>query len=220
MPSIIRILTAAVLLAFSVSTAYAANVEVSYSSKLTRSMDRLNAMEIRYEEFFRKYRDSYRADAVSSNKLFNVSRLGNVAWAGETLIPNLADFNVTNLTKALVIESLERAGLGNLEGTIRIKVERLKVTRHSLSFLRSTDSYVIGTFEHIDANGNVLKSIKFSANLVYDVSVDLQYTGPGFAFFTGDAALRVGPALARFIEKGLENLFDDREFTKVTLIGP
>ena len=219
MPRIFSFFAAAVFLAITTVGAQAANVDVSFSSKLTRNMDRLNAIEARHEEFFRTYRDSYRADRVDSAATFNKSRFGEVVWAGEALIPNIADFTVENLTTALVSESLERANMGNLEGTIRIRVDRIKVANHSLNFLRSTDSYVIGTIEHVGANGNVLKSTKVSANLVYDVSVDVHYAGPGFAFFSGDAALRVGPAIARFVEKGLENLFEDREFTRVTLIG-
>lgn len=218
MPKICGFFAATLLLVFS-ATAHAANVDVAFSSKLNRNMDALNSLEQKYEQFFRAFRDSYQADQVDSAAKHNTSVLYDVAWAGETLIPDIANFTVENLTKALVTESLARAGLDDLEGTIKVRIDRIKVANHSLNFLRSMDSYVIGSIEHIGTNGDVLKSAKFSANLVFDVSVDIHYAGPGFAFYSGDETLRVGPTLTRFVEKGLENLFEGRNFPHVTLIG-
>ena len=140
-------------------------------------------------------------------------------WAGQSLIPNIADFTMENLTVALVSESLERAGMADLEGTIRLDIQRLKISRYSVSALRGNDTFVIGTIAHLDNAGNVLKSVKISTNLVVDRSVDTRYQGPDFAFFTQDSATRVGPALARFIEKGLESLFEGKKFTGVVMIG-
>ncbi|MCH7806351.1 MAG: hypothetical protein IH995_04320 [Proteobacteria bacterium] len=198
---------------------FAADVEVSFSSRIDRNMAAINRTEQKREAYFREFYDAYQSNRVASVKKFNVSRLENVKWAGQSLIPNIADFTMENLTVALVSESLERAGMADLEGTIRLDIQRLKVSRYSVSALRGNDTFVIGTIAHLDKAGNVLKSVKISTNLVVDRSVDTRYQGPDFAFFTQDSATRVGPALARFIEKGLESLFEGKKFTGVVMIG-
>ena len=109
--------------------------------------------------------------------------------------------------------------MGNLEGTVRFTIKTLKVSNHSLNFLRSTDSYIIGTVEHIGSNGQILKSEKVSANMVTDFSVDIAYKGTDFAFYNTDSVNRVGPTLSRFIQKGLEKLFGDNDFSGPILIG-
>lgn len=200
-------------------SAFAADVEVSFSSRIDRNMAAINRTEQKREAYFREFYDAYQSNRVASVKKFNVSRLQNVKWAGQSLIPNIADFTMENLTVALVSESLERAGMADLEGTIRLDIQRLKVSRYSVSALRGNDTFVIGTIAHLDNAGNVLKSVKISTNLVVDRSVDTRYQGPDFAFFTQDSATRVGPALARFIEKGLESLFEGKKFTGVVMIG-
>ena len=198
---------------------FAADVEVNFSSRIDRNMAAINRIEQTREAYFREFYDAYQSNRVASVKKFNVSRLQNVKWAGQSLIPNIADFTMENLTVALVSESLERAGMADLEGTIRLDIQRLKVSRYSVSALRGNDTFVIGTIAHLDNAGNVLKSVKISTNLVVDRSVDTRYQGPDFAFFTQDSATRVGPALARFIEKGLESLFEGKKFTGVVMIG-
>lgn len=198
---------------------FAADVEVNFSSRIDRNMAAINRIEQTREAYFRQFYDAYQSNRVASVKKFNVSRLQNVKWAGQSLIPNIADFTMENLTVALVSESLERAGMADLEGTIRLDIQRLKVSRYSVSALRGNDTFVIGTLAHLDNAGNVLKSVKISTNLVVDRSVDTRYQGPDFAFFTQDSATRVGPVLARFIEKGLESLFEGKKFTGVVMIG-
>ena len=212
----VAVLTAGVLFG---TSAFAADVEVNFSSRIDRNMAAINRIEQTREAYFREFYDAYQSNRVASVKKFNISRLENVKWAGQSLIPNIADFTMENLTVALVSESLERAGMADLEGTIRLDIQRLKVSRYSVSALRGNDTFVIGTIAHLDNAGNVLKSVKISTNLVVDRSVDTRYQGPDFAFFTQDGATRVGPALARFIEKGLESLFEGKKFTGVVMIG-
>jgi len=222
MPNMFRSMAAAAVLAVGGlvgGSAFAADVEVDFSSRIDRDMGAINATEQKREAYFRQFYDLYQSNRLDSARKFKTSRLQNVNWAGKSLIPNIADFTMENLTKAMVTESLARAGMANLEGTIRLDIQRLKVSRYSISALRGTDTFVVGTIEHLDANGNVLNSIKISTNLVVDRSVDTQYQGPDFAFYDGEGATRVGPVLARFIEKGLGALFSGKDFTGVTMIG-
>ena len=222
MPRLFSTLAAVAVLAVGAllgTPVFAADVEGNFSSRIDRNMAAINRIEQTREAYFREFYDAYQSNRVASVKKFNISRLENVKWAGQSLIPNIADFTMENLTVALVSESLERAGMADLEGTIRLDIQRLKVSRYSVSALRGNDTFVIGTIAHLDNAGNVLKSVKISTNLVVDRSVDTRYQGPDFAFFTQDSATRVGPALARFIEKGLESLFEGKKFTGVVMIG-
>ena len=239
MPRILSVLFAGLVLAASASAASAATVEVGFSDKLARNMGTLNSIEREREANFRKFYDDYRASKTETARRFDTVKFGDVAWAGSTLIPNVADFTVENFIKALVQENLRRAGFDNVDGTLRIQIERIKVANHSLSFLANSqdvdpvvirngstspgsnrDSYVLGSIQHLDAAGNVLKSVKISANFVYDVTVDNDYQGPGFAFSVTDPSFRVGPALTRFIEKGLDTLFGTDAFFGAVLVGP
>ncbi|MEE8258205.1 MAG: hypothetical protein V3R20_00790 [Sphingomonadales bacterium] len=217
MPNLLKSLALALVIGIGgvATTAFAADVEVDFSSYLDEKMGALNRIEQAREERFRKDLDDANNSAVNTARRTNVTRFGNVAWAGETLIPDLNNYTVENLTIALVNETLNRAGMGDVAGTIRLSIDRLRVQNHPLGILTASDSYVIGTLEHVDANGSVLKSTKVSANLVFDRTVDHNYQGPDYAFSATDPFNRVGPALARFVQKGLENLFGDEDF-----VGP
>ena len=217
MPNFIKSLAVALVIGLGggASTAFAADVEVDFSSYINGKMGALNRIEHDREERFRQYLDDANITSLKSPRRANVTRFANVAWAGELLIPDLNNFTVKNLTIALVKETLNRAGMDDMDGTIRLNIKELRVQNHPISVLTAADSYVIGTLEHVDANGAVLKSTKVSANLVFNRTVDHNYQGPDYAFSSTDPFNRVGPALARFVQKGLENLFGDEDF-----VGP
>lgn len=222
MPKTLKILISSVALTFMLGAfhaASAADIEVVFSDRLARNMGSLNDIEQNREESFRETYDDVASNRGRSDRFFDISRYQNVDWAGETLIPNIDDYTVENLFKAIASETLNRADMGDLEGIVRFTIKTMKVANHSLNFLRGTDSYVIGTIEHIGSNGQVLSSKKVSANLVIDVSVDTSYKGPDFAFYASDADGRVGPTLSRFIQKSLEKLFKDKKFSGPIIIG-
>lgn len=222
MPNFLKTIIAGLSLGFVLSTfnpASAADIEVVFSDRLARNMGSLNNIEQNREESFRETYDDNASQRGRSARFLDISRYQNVDWAGETLIPNIEEYTVENLIKVLATETLNRANMGDLEGTIRLTIKTLKVSNHSLNFLRGTDSYIIGTIEHIGDNGQVLNSKKVSANLVIDVSVDTSYKGPDFAFYSSDSFDRVGPTLSRFIQKGLEGLFKGKKFNGPIIIG-
>lgn len=222
MPKTLKFLLTGLALSFMLgafNAASAADIEVVFSDRLARNMGSLNDIEQNREKYFRETYDDVASNRGRSDRFFDISRYQNVDWAGETLIPNLDDYTVERLIKVLATETLNRAGMADLEGTIRLTIKTMKVSNHSLNFLRSTDSYIIGTIEHLGSNGQVLSSKKVSANLVIDVSVDTSYKGPDFAFYSSDAEGRVGPTLSRFIQKGLEGLFKGRKFNGPIIIG-
>lgn len=249
MKRFVTVLVAAVLFAAGQATGYAAEVEVGFSGKLTRNMDRLNEIEKEREINFRKYLDDIEAAPVRSDRRFDRTKFSEVAWAGETLIPDINNYTVENFLKALVKEDMKRAGFDDVEGTIRLKIDRIKVANHSLSFVSNSrgfdpqisndihfsgvvsrdgttspgsniDTYVLGSIEQLDENGTVVKSVKVTATLVYDTTVDNNYQGPGFAFSVTDPSERVGPALTYFVKKGLDKLFDTDAFYGPVVVGP
>lgn len=214
-------------------------IEVTFSDKLMEHMDTLNKIEREREENFRKFYDDYRASLNETSRRFDRVRFGKVAWAGTTLIPNIKDFTVENFIKALVKENLHRAGFDQVSGVLRVHIDRIKVANHSLAFLSgrgrgnpvvtrdgtapadsNTDTYVLGSIQHFDSNGQSIKSVKIKANFLYKVTVDNDYQGPGFAFSVTDPSFRMGPALTCFIEKGLNSLFSTKAFYGAVLVGP
>lgn len=222
MPKTLKTLISSVALTFMLgafNVAGAADVEVVFSDRMARNMGSLNNIEQNREESFRETYDDNASQRGRSDRFLDISRFQNVDWAGETLVPEINNYTVETLFKALATETLNRAGMDDLEGTVRFTIRTMKVAGHSLNFLRGQDSYVIGTVEHIGSNGQVLKSTKVSANLVIDVSVDANYKGPDFAFYATDADGRVGPTFSRFIQKGLEKLFEGRKFNGPIVIG-
>ncbi len=222
MPKYLKTLITGLTLGFvfaAFNTASAADIEVVFSDKMARNMGSLNDIEQNREESFRETYDDNASQRGRSDRFLDISRFQNVDWAGETLVPEINNYTVETLFKALATETLNRAGMDALEGTVRFTIRTMKVAGHSLSFLRGQDSYVIGTVEHIGRNGQVLNSTKVSANLVIDVSVDANYKGPDFAFYATDAGGRVGPTLSRFIRKGLGKLFEGKKFNGPIVIG-
>ncbi len=222
MPNSFKILISSLALTFFLGVfnfANAADVGVVFSGRLASNIEKLNDIEREQERFFRETNDDNGAQRGRSSQFLHVIKLNNVNWAVETLIPNVDDYTVGKFIEAMTSETLKRAGMEDLGGTIVLTIKTIKVANHSLSFLRGTDTYVIGTIEHIGADGKVLDSKKVSANLVIDFSVDASYDGPDFAFWATDSKDRVGPALSRFIQKGLELLFPDKKFSGPIVIG-
>lgn len=193
-------------------------VEVEYSTNLDNALARINAIERKRESNFRKYRDDIGIGRIRTEKRLAKSLVDGVNWANEFLVPDLNDFNVTNLLSAMVRKNLLDAGLGDLDGTIRIKIDRFKVANHSYSFLRGPHSYVTGSFTHIDGAGAIIKSAPLSANLILNFTVNRSYQGPDFAYSDSDPDNRVGPTLTYFVKRGLDKLFPGNKFAKPIVI--
>lgn len=221
------------------ATAENLKIEVTFSDKLMQHMDTLNKIEREREQNFRKFYDDYRASLNETSRRFDRVKFGKVAWAGATLIPNINDFTVENFVETVVKENLRRAGYDQVSGVLRVHIDRIKVANHSLAFLSgsgrgnpvvtrdgsapagaNTDTYVLGSIQHLDPSGQTIKSVKIKANFLYKVTVDNDYSGPGFAFSVTDPSFRVGPALTCFVEKGLDTLFSTKAFYGVVLVGP
>ena len=185
-------------------------VEVEFSPTLTKNMDRINRLEQTLEERFRKNGTDRTNPRETAVHRFAKSETEGTVWAGERLIPEVSDYTIENLLKALTADNINRAVPG-FRGTIRYRIDSLKVSDHSVALLRGVSTYVIGSVSLIDPDGAVRRTEKISANLVVDPSVDTSYKGPKYAFLETEDSDRVGPALAYFVEKALERLWPDRK---------
>lgn len=184
-------------------------IEVSFSKAVEQRMTSINAQEREREADFRKnrnYGDSYRDAGVFR---FSSTRTEGTRWAGETLVPDIGDFTIANLVRALTADNLARA-MPEFRGTIRYDIRRLKVANHPVAILEGISSYATGRIVVTAADGSLIADEKVSANLVVDPTVDLNYQGPKYAFMETDQNLRVGPTLSYFVEKALERVWPDK----------
>ncbi|WP_281301446.1 MULTISPECIES: hypothetical protein [unclassified Iodidimonas] len=185
-------------------------IETVFSKALSKRMESIDDLERRLEKRFRKTGTDDRSHLRSSIHRFAKSRTMNTQWAGETLIPDAENYTMSNLITALAADNLNRA-VPDFQGTLRLTVDRLKVSSHPIAFLNASSSYVLGKVEWLDSEGHLVKSQDVSANLVIDPSVDLNYDGPKYAFIETDEADRVGPTLAYFVERALESLWPEQD---------
>ncbi|GAK32386.1 hypothetical protein JCM17846_08640 [Iodidimonas nitroreducens] len=185
-------------------------IETVFSKTLNNRMKSIDDLERTFEKRFRKTGTDDSTSQRSAIHRFPKSRTIGTQWAGETLIPDAENYTMGNLIAALAADNLNRA-LPDFKGTLRLTIDRLKVSSHPIAFLNASNSYVMGKVEWLDSEGHLVKSQDVTANLVIDPSVDLNYDGPKYAFIETDEADRVGPTLAYFVEKALESLWPEQD---------
>lgn len=184
-------------------------VGAAFSKAVERRMSSIDAQEQRREKEFRKdrnYGNSFREAGVFR---FAESQTEGTRWAGETLLPEIEDFTVANLVRALTVDNLARA-VPDFRGTISYDIRRLKVANHPVAILQGISSYASGRIVVTAADGTLIADEKVTANLVVDPTVDRSYQGPKYAFRETEENLRVGPTLAYFVEKALERVWPEQ----------
>lgn len=191
------------------------HIEIIFSDRLTRSLPAIDRIERVREERFRASRTDNSADRRSVFRHV-AARSPATLWAGERLIPDLADYSIESLLRALVAANLEHA-MPDFEGTLTLEINRLKIAGHSLALLRGSNSYVIGKIALRGPDGEVLFEDRVSASLVVRPNLALDHQGPEFAFAETDESDRAGPTLSYFVEKALERAWPDR---KAEIHGP
>ena len=192
----LMMIAALALVATSLPARADSDVEITLSSRLQALEARIDNIEQRREKRFRKNRH-YDRNVTMSNRRFASARYRDVAWANESLVPDLGAYGVKTLLSALVNESLTRAGVDRSGVIVRVHLDTLRVSNHALAMLSGSGSYVRGSMSLVDAaSGQVIRSTDIRANLVVDPTADLGYKGPDFMFEDTDPANRMGPALA------------------------
>lgn len=186
------------------------SVEVVFSPKLAKNMERINRVEQRLEKRFRTNGTDRTNPRETAVHRFAKSQTEGTVWAGERLIPDADEYTVENLIKALTADNINRA-VPDFRGTIRYEIRSIKTSDNNVALLRGASSYVIGKVSLIGPDGKVRRTEKVSANLVVEPTVDTSYKGPKYAFLETEDSDRVGPALSYFVEKALEKLWPDRK---------
>jgi len=186
------------------------DVSITYSKGLDRRMASINNMEQRFEERFRENRNDSRTFREAGTQRFAKTQTEGAEWAGERLIETVEGFTLDNLIKAMVAYNINRAA-PDFRGSVDIDIDMLRVSNHNMAFLNSHNSYAIGHIKVTDSSGAVLHDDKVTANLVVNPSVDRSYDGPDLAFVETEPSTRVGPTLAYFVEKALEDVWPDKK---------
>lgn len=195
-----------------------ADTTVVYEDYVAERYDSLNSLETEFEERFRANRHTD-LNAARSTFRFNATRFAGTEWAGERLIPDLADYSVTTLIERLVDYNLERVPEAARKGDIRITIRKLFTSNNNIAIFDSHSTYAKGMIEVLDASGNVVESHKVSTNFVERPRITRSYDGPDLIYFTTDAEERVGPILTQFVRKAMEKVYPDTEFAHALIVA-
>jgi hypothetical protein len=193
----------------------AATIEIILSPSVAQSAALIDRVEARQERDFRRYGNTN----ANLRDLDGQSRLARVAWAG-SLIKDPASYGLQNLIQALATDSLVRSN--KPEARVRFTINRMRIKNHPVARISGDSSAIFGSAELLDEKGAVLKSEKI-------IAYSSQLFGSGRNNMTGnyqfdeyDDTSRIGPAVARFIEKSLEKLYSGENFPGPELVvhGP
>lgn len=198
--------------------AQATEVEIAFSPKLAALTAKINAVEKKREERFRRF-TSDRAVRTESGRLAN-SRFSHTRWAGAELIPKIDDYTIGNLLTALVENNLQSENIELPGETIRLELKALGITGYPISVIGFSNSYAKGTISRVEtATGKVIETADVIANLFVYRSLDTSYDGPDLAFAQTDMRRRIGPTLTHFVKRSLEKLFPDHKFRRAVVVG-
>lgn len=205
---------AAIVLGGIGAQAQAADVTVTFSERLQGLSDRINHIEQKREEAFRKYRDDRMAFRTSGSRRMARAIWDNVGWAGERLIDDVDQYTMTNLITSMVNYSLDKANMGDKVGRVDVYLDKLRVEDHSLGLLRGNSNYASGRMVAWDMNGNKIGEKDFSSTFTPLVTASRHYDGPDMAFADLHENTRIGPTLGYFIYKGLDKVLGDADFPR------
>ncbi|RMF16197.1 MAG: hypothetical protein D6757_03165 [Alphaproteobacteria bacterium] len=191
-------------------------VEVTWSRKLAKRQAQIDRIERIMEERWRRYRSFGTVQRGSILNRGTSMPRRDIQHAGERLIPKLENYSMANLLKAATIYNLRRS-VPEFRGHIIYRIKTLKVANHPIAFLGAGHSYAVGRIRIVGADGTTILDRKVTINLNENVHATYPYKGPGLVFFDTEADRRVGPLLARFVERSLEAAWPDR---RDEIIGP
>lgn len=221
--TVLGFLAGAAVLAFALpalagqGTSGDAAVEVRFSNSLAGKLADIDRIERARERLFREYRNTDRTPTRSSRR-FTENRFPNMKWANENLVEDVDAYGVESLLGAMLRENLDRAAPAGFDGTIRVTLERLRVSNHPLAALAGSNTYAQGTIERLDSSGAVIASHKVSANMSPHFTSNPNYDGSDFPFVDTDSSNRMGPILAEFAKASLGKLWPGSDFADPVLV--
>lgn len=189
--------------------ASAAEVDVKFSPRIQKDLNRIDNLEKRREVFFRKYREE--GANRRPNRMPNVSRFNGTEFGMERLIPEVEDFSVTALAEAMAAKGLESAKDHDAANKLVVEIDEFYAANYSVSTYRSFNTRMSGTVSLVDPTGKTIASEEVNTVILPQFSGSISYTGPEYAFLRQSMDVRMGPILATFIEKGIEGLYPDAD---------
>jgi len=214
-------LLATVFLPYAISMASVASAQefdlaVTFSDKLQSRMAVINHSEQLAEKRFRDDHTAARTFPASGTQRFAALDTASAEWAGERLIGDVSKYTLENLVRAMTAYNVTRAA-PDFNGRIELTIDRLHLSNPNVALLEGPNSYARGRIRVLHADGNLLHESKVHANLVIQPTTDRAYNGPKLAFSEIDPSKRVGPTLAQFVERALEQAWPER---KRDIVGP
>ncbi len=189
--------------------AAAADVEVKFSPRIQENLSRLDRIEKKREVFFRKYREEG-ANRIPNN-IRNVSRFSNTEFGTERLIPDVEDFNITALVKAMASHDLAQAKSHNDANRLVVEIDEFYASKYSLAKFKSFNTRMSGSVSLVDAAGKTIATEAVSTVVLPQYSGARSYSGSEYAFLRQSMDVRIAPILATFIEKGIQGLYPDAD---------
>lgn len=185
-----------------------AEVNVEFTGVVAERMNRIAAIEMKREESFRKYRNEDVVWGPKTKAVFDRSYFSGTEWGNERLIPNIEDYSVPGLLKAMMERGIKAAD-PSFDGSVHITVEKMRIANFPLAVIGSTRTDMKGIVRVLDASGNLVAEHEIWSGLVREYSVSSHYDGPNYAYRAQAVHKRVGPIMAEFTEKVLETLYPD-----------
>lgn len=203
---------------FATSAASAEQIEVavSFSDKLQAQISRLNAIEMKREVYFRKYRGERRHGPPPR---LARTRFGKIEYGVERLIPDVKDFSLENVIRRAFQRNLGLMELKNTPVRVVVHIDEMTIQNSPLARLSSFNTYMKGKVELFDSKGMSLGAVDITRNLFNNRSADRQYDGPEYAFLAESAIVRAAPIALEFVEKALERLYHDKDVPGVIFIS-
>ena len=189
--------------------ASAMDVEVKLSDRIESNLKSINRIETRRETFFREYRVEGANRRPVGN--LNVNRFAETQFANERLIPDVDDFSFENLAEAMAAYSLSKVKGAKPDHKLVVEIENFWVSNYSLNKFATFNTRMMGTFNLVDASGNVVASEKVDTPIVPQFTQAWNYQGTEYAYLIDSANVRVSPIMATFMEKGIERLYPNAD---------
>lgn len=185
--------------------ASASEVEVVFAQRIQNNLSRIDQMEKKREAFFRENR--VEGANRRPNSRLNVGRFANAEFATERLIPNVEDFSVTALVKAMAAYNLGKVAAHNPDHKLVVEINEFYASNYSLAPFTSFNTRMQGSVSLVDASGTVINRQDVTTALVPQWTGSWSYKGTEHAFLDESMDVRFAPILANFLKKGIEKLY-------------
>jgi len=205
-----------VLLLSVASKASSITVDVQFSDRIAGDMVIINRIEQKREKYFRKHRGERRSRGFP--KLAR-ARYANAEFAGERLVPDLADFTFETIVRRTVQHSLAEMAPDDMPARISVDLESMRISNYSLARYKSHASIMVGIVSSFDEAGKKTGAVKLTWEMIPRYSPSRAYSGREYAFLLESAHVRIAPLTMGFLEKALEHLYPGKDAPGPVFLG-